>query len=100
MEKPQQRRSVNVNKVLTELSRLLEDYSPTWYGEKQHDRVLDAQRPRAEVLLELVTLLEKYAPAWYTEKQRARVKDALRALEGLGAGEGPDSDSDRCSSRL
>ena len=92
--KSQQLRSVNLKEVLTELCALLQEYAPTWYPEKQHDRALDARRPRAEVLLELVTLLEEYAPTWYTEKQRGRATDALRVLEVLGARGGPGSHSD------
>lgn len=79
--KSQQLRSVNPKRVMRELYALLEEYAPSWYAEKQHDRALDARRPRAEVLLEFVTLLEEYAPTWYTEKQRGRTMDALRVLE-------------------
>lgn len=92
--KSQQLRSANRKEVSTELYALLEEYAPTWYAKKQHDRALDARWPRAEVLLGLVTLLEEYAPTWYTEKQRGRAVNALRVLEVLRARGGPGSHSD------
>ena len=89
----QEGRSVNPEEVLAELYSLLEEYAPTWYAEKQLDRVLDRRRLRAEVLLEFVTLLEEYAPTWYTEKQLGRAVDAVRVVEALRARGGPDQPS-------
>ena len=75
-----QNRSVNPKEVLKDLCALIEEYSPTWYTEKQRHSVLAASRRPAEVLLRLVALLEEYAPTWYTEKQRDMALAALRAL--------------------
>lgn len=74
------KRSADPEEVLQELCSLLEEYSPTWYMEKQRQRALAALRLPTEVLLELVELLEEYAPTWYTEKQHKRALAALRAL--------------------
>ena len=66
--------------VLSELSNLLEEYAPTWYGEAQRTRVSAALKLPAYALVELCALLEDYAPAWYTAAQRDRALGTLRDL--------------------
>lgn len=75
-----QPRPVDPSKVVVELYGLLEEYSPSWYEEKQRDRALGAVRPPKKVLPELVALLEDYGPVWYKEEQRDRALTALRVL--------------------
>jgi hypothetical protein len=77
--KSKQPRPANPKESSTELCVLVEEYSPSWYAEKQRDRALVARRPPREVLLELVALLEEYSPSWYTEERRDRAFAALRA---------------------
>ena len=74
----EQPRAVHPEQVLTELCLLLEDYSPSWYTEKQRDRVLAARRLPTTVLWELVALLEDYGPSWYTQEEHDRALAALR----------------------
>lgn len=78
------KRSVHPHQVLKELLTLLEEYSPTWYAEKQRDWALAATQLPEQVLLECVSLLEEYAPTWYTKKQRNRALAALRVLGFVG----------------
>src|SRR6476660_8539272 len=66
--------------MLGELSNLLEEYAPTWYGETQRTRVSGALKLPAYALVEICALLEDHAPTWYTAAQRDRALGTLRDL--------------------
>jgi hypothetical protein len=71
---------VHPTDVLAELSVLLEEYTPSWYSERQRHRILAALRLPTEVLVEVCALLEDHAPTWYTDRQRGRTLGTLQAL--------------------
>jgi hypothetical protein len=76
----------NPSEILDDLSVLLEEHAPSWYSEKERERVFVARRLPTEVLVELYALLEDYGPTWYTEEQHERAISVLRAFGLMDGG--------------
>ena len=80
-----ERRRLQLEDSIRELSELLETYAPRWYTTAHSERVDLALRGGPESLAkmfnELYDLLEEYAPVWYSEEQHKRAESVVQSLK-------------------